>query len=168
MHRLGVALLACLVSVIACGGGEPAGPGEPTTADLLGLYSGTWHNRASVPSTGLEAESICPGSVIVSDQGPDGSLTGSWTQIGNPECAAASGTLVGSVTADGALTISEFVNATSPSLEEATQGRCAYLAERDPFTGTADGSKFEISRSAVADCQGTQITYSWALSAKRR
>lgn len=159
--------VVCLIVVaIACGGEEAAGPAPSSTADIVGTYSGTWLNRATVSATGQETEVSCPGSVIVSDQDANGRFMGSWTQVGDSDCVAAAGTLAGGVAPGGALSISDFTNNTGESLEEATNGFCT-SPDGSVFAGTADGSRFDLSRTAVAACQGTEITFTWELAARR-
>lgn len=160
-------LLAYLVLAVACGGDDPAGPSPSTIPDIVGTYAGTWQNGVAVPARDQETEITCPGSVIVSEQDADGRFTGFWTQVGNAECVAAAGALAGRVAAGGALTVSEFSNATGESLEEATGGFCASPPGGSAFSGTADGSRFELFRTVVADCQGTEFTFSWVLSARK-
>lgn len=165
MRRAVPGLLVWAVLGIACGDSDPAGPGEQTIPDIVGTYAGTWNNSASIPSSGQEVQVSCPGSVIIKEQDADGGFTGFWTQVGNDGCPGAAGSLAGTVAGGGELTISEFTNSTSPSLEEATGGQCAIVAGSNTFAGRADERSFELSRSARADCQGTEIIYSWELSA---
>ena len=157
---------ACLVALVACGDGA-TGPGGAGIPNLVGVYAGTWNTEISVPSTGQVLEITCPGSALISTQDSDGVFTGTWTQVGTSECTAAFGALGGRVTAGGDLTITEFTNVTSPTLEESTGGSCQYLPGSNGFTGTATESRFELDREAEADCAGTRVIYRWTLAATR-
>lgn len=161
------ALLLCAALWTACGDSDPAGPSDQTIPDIVGTYAGTWNISASVPSSGQEERVSCPGSAIIEEQAEDGGFSGYWTQVGNHECVAASGTLAGTVAAGGALTISDFVNTTGGTLEEATGGQCVSVPGSDTFEGSADGRTLEVSRASSADCQGTEFVFSWELSATR-
>lgn len=155
---------ACLVVAAGCGD-DVAGPDSSTIPDLVGTFSGTWQTRVTAVAAGAVVEVSCPGSVIVAAQGADGSFTGFWTQIGTTECTAAAGSLAGSVAAGGAVTISELSNAAGRTFEESTG--CTTVSGDDGYAGTANGTKFEISRTVAADCRGTEFTFSWKLSAAR-
>jgi len=157
-------LAACLVIVAGCGD-DPAGPGQATIPDIVGTYSGTWQTRVTAVATGAELLVLCPGSVIIAEQEADGGFTGFWTQIGTTECTAAAGSLTGDVAAGGALTIPEFANASGQTLEESSG--CTSVTGDDAYTGTADGTRFDISRTVTADCRGTELTIAWKLSAAR-
>jgi len=169
IHLSGVrrTCLACLALFLACGGDDATGPDPSTIPDIVGSYSGSWINRATVAATSQETEVSCPGSVIVSTQDSEGRFTGSWTQIGDADCVAAAGTLAGSVAAGGALAISDFSTNTGESLEAATNGFCTLPPGGTTFAGTADGSRFELARTAVGECQGTGITFTWELTTRR-
>ena len=153
----------------ACGSDDsgPAGPGEPTIPSIVGNYSGTWNNRVTVPSTGERVQVFCPATVSITNQGPDGGFTGTWTQGTNGDCDAGSGSLAGSVAAGGAMSVTQFTNANALTIEEATGGQCTFTSGANAFAGTANGSIFEMTTTAVADCLGTTVNFSWTLSASR-
>lgn len=156
----------CLLALGACGDGA-TGPSGTSVPNLVGVYSGTWNTEISVPSTGQGLEVTCPGSALISAQDADGVFTGTWTQVGTSECTAAFGALGGRVTAGGELSITEFTNVTSPTLEESSAGSCQYLPGSNGFMGTATESRFELDREAEADCAGTRVIYHWTLAATR-
>lgn len=157
-------IASCLVVAVGCGD-DPAGPESSTIPDIVGTFAGTWQTRVTVVATGAEVEVSCPGSAIIAAQGADGSFTGSWTQIGTTECTAAAGSMTGSVAPGGAVTISDFSNASGRTFEETTG--CTTLSGGDGFTGTTNGTEFQISKAIIADCQATEVTFSWTLSATR-
>lgn len=162
-----VFLLISVVLCVACGEADPTGPADPEVPDVVGIFAGTWNNTASVPATGQEARVSCPGSVIIKEQTPGGAISGFWTQVGEVGCPGAAGTIAGIVASGGELTITEFTNSTSPSLEEATGGQCALVSGSDSFDGFVDGRTLEISRTARAMCGTTEIAYSWELTTTR-
>ena len=167
MRRVLPALLACALLGLACGDDDPTGPDPSTIPDIVGTYTGTWNNGASIASTGQEVQVSCPGSAKITEQDADGGFFGYWTQVGDDGCPGAAGTIGGRVMGGGELTITEFTNTTSPTLEEATGGQCTIVAGSNAFEGFIDGRTLEISRTARADCGTAEIVYSWELSATR-
>lgn len=158
-----------MVLPTACSGDDsgPTGPSAPTIPNIVGNYSGTWNNRVTVPSTGEQVRVFCPATASITNQGPNGGFTGTWTQGTNADCDAGSGSLAGSVSAGGAMTVTQFSNVNALTIEEATGGQCTFISGADAFAGTANGSTFEMTTTAVADCLGTTVNFSWTLSASR-
>jgi len=153
MARLtvGITLLAFLA---ACGDGSN-GPQEPAP-DILGTYYGTWSFTFRYVATGAGQEILCPGSLIVTSQIPDGTFTGTWTQEAtSSDCNEASGTLSGIVEPDGAITIVSLTSnggGSGTTLEDYTEGNCVTTGFDDAYRGSGDGSTFEISYGISGDC----------------
>ena len=170
MYGRRILLVLVLPILFACGGDNPAGPesNPPSIPDIVGAYSGTWTISLIVPSTGEQEQTVCPGGVTVTNEGADGSFTGTWTWGASSVCSANSGALGGSVQAGGALTVSQFSsNAGEQSLEELTDGQCSWVSGVGAFAGTANRSIFEMSGTAIAQCLGIQINVAWTLSTSR-
>ena len=151
--------IVCLLLLAGCGGdSSPTGPGSsPTIPDIVGSYTGTWRIAAFVPSTGEQDQLICPATVAITSQGGDGSFTGSWTQGASVDCSADSGTLAGTVQAGGAMTVTQFTSGSDLSIEEATGGQCTLTSPISQFSGSANGSTFEMSGTAILNCLNIQV-----------
>lgn len=163
------AILAVLVA--GCGGDSPTEPAPapnptPTIPNIVGTYSGTWTNRANVPSTGESLQVVCPGGAAISSQGANGTFTGTWTQGSSPDCTADSGTLGGTVQVGGAVGVTQFAssNPNPSSIEDLTDGQCTLTQGIGAFTGTANGSLFEVAGTAIAQCLGIQVNLTFTLS----
>ena len=158
------AVAAVATAGIACDD-EPSGPGAAGLPDIVGTYGGTWEITIEVPASGQAAVFTCPGIAGVSSLEPDGSFTGVWTQGTAPNCTVEFGSLAGRVMPDAALTISEFTNESGLTFEESTGGQCTLQPGAESYSGTANGYLFEISRTVLADCQGTEFRFTWSLTA---
>lgn len=145
------------------GGGSPMGPG-PTIPNIVGSYSGTWRHVLFVPSTGEQEQLVCPATATVTNQGADGSFTGSWTQGSSVDCTADSGTMGGTVLAGGAMSITQFTSGSDLSIEELTGGQCTLTTPIGQFSGSANGSSFEMSGTAILSCLGIQVALTLTLS----
>ena len=161
-------LLVVLIalSLGACGGDDPAAP-LPPAPNIVGAYQGVWRFILAYAPAGGDQDIICPGSLTVDSQSPDGTFTGSWNQQqSGADCNEASGTLSGLVASDGTITVvslSSGEGGSGTTLEEVTEGECVATRFDDAYRGSADGDTFEISYAISGDCgQGREV--SWVTS----
>jgi hypothetical protein len=147
----------------ACGGDNPAGASE-AIPDIVGLYQGNWtYVLAYNPPDGDE-DLVCPGTMAIASQTPNGTFTGAWTQLNSSEdCNEASGTLSGVVAPGGAITVvslSSDGGGAGSTLEEVTGGECVATRFDDGYRGSAGGGSFEISYAISGECgQGRAVSW---------
>lgn len=160
-------LLAILALVLgACGGDDPAGPPQPTP-DIVGSYQGDWTYILAYAPSGNDQDLVCPGTLTVDSQTPNGTFTGTWTQqLTSDDCNEAAGTLSGIVAPGGAITVVSLGSSGGGSgntLEEVTEGECVATRIDDAYRGSADGSTFEISYAISGEC-GQDQAVSWVIA----
>jgi len=152
-----------LLSLCACGGDDPAAPHQ-TAPQIVGSYQGSWTYILAYEPAGGDQDLVCPGTLTVDSQIPNGTFTGTWTQQHtSDDCNEASGTLAGIVEPSGAVTIvslSSNGGGSGTTLEEVTGGECVATRFDDGYRGSADGSSFEISYAISGDC-GPNSAVSW-------
>lgn len=149
-------LFTILVLVLgACGGDGPADPSQPTP-DIVSPYQGDWTYILAYAPAGDDQDLVCPGTLTVDSQTPNGTFTGTWTQqLTSDDCNEASGTLSGIVAPDGAITVvslSSNGGGSGSTLEEVTEGECVATRIDDAYRGSADGNTFEISFAISGEC----------------
>ena len=156
-------LMVGLLSLCACGGDDPAAPHQ-TAPHIVGSYQGSWTYILAYEPAGGDQDLVCPGTLTVDSQIPNGTFTGTWTQQHtSDDCNEASGTLAGIVEPSGAVTIVSLGSnggGSGTTLEEVTGGECVSTRFDDAYRGSADGSSFEISYAISGDC-GPNSAVSW-------
>lgn len=163
VRRIAALTTLLMVALAACGGDEDTGPTDPPP-DIVGSYEGNWSFSFTYTPAGNDQEILCPGAVSILMQRADGTFTGNWDQpFTGDDCSEASGTLAGIVEPDGAITIVALTSGgggSGTTLEDATEGECVTTSVSNAYTGSADGSTFEISYTINGDC-GQAGTVMW-------
>jgi len=159
--RLPFLLVTFGALVLAACGDDATGPAPP---NLVGAYDGTW--TVTVEGSGLETTTEdCAGTVSITEQS-GGAFQGAFSQAASEICDAASGSVTGTVTSDGGVSL--LLGASGgggPGFEESTG--CTILSADDRDVGSwADGT-LSFDTSLTAECPesgSTPVTWTFAFA----